>query len=96
VSHARSEVFFRLDIDEGELRIVISSDGPPFPEADPEALFEPFLDGFRAARSRGGRSLGLPLAKELTRALGGTLRAQNRGGRPAFALALPAAGSLTA
>jgi hypothetical protein len=34
-----------------------------------------------------------PLAKELTRTLGGTLRAQNRGGRPAFALALPAAGS---
>jgi signal transduction histidine kinase len=93
VSHARSEVFFRLDIDEGELRIVISSDGPPFPEADPEALFEPFEDGFRAARSRGGRSLGLPLAKELARALGGTLRAQNRGGRPAFALALPPAGS---
>ncbi|HEV7518487.1 MAG TPA: HAMP domain-containing sensor histidine kinase [Thermoanaerobaculia bacterium] len=93
VSHAKSEVCFRLDIDEGELRIVISSDGSPFPEADPEVLFEPFQDGFRAARSHGGRSLALPLAKELARALGGTLRAQNRGGRPAFALAVPAAGS---
>ena len=90
VSHAKSEVFFRLDADEGSLRFVISSDGPVFPEAALQTLFEPFDDGARAARQRGGRSLALPLANELIRTLGGTLRPGNRGGRPTFDLSLPA------
>jgi signal transduction histidine kinase len=92
VSHAKSEVFFRLDIDDRGLRAVISSDGPPFPDGLPNAVFEPFHDGVRSARQRGGRSLALPMASELARALGGTLRAENRGGRPSFDLSVPAAG----
>jgi signal transduction histidine kinase len=94
VSHAKSEVFLRLDIEGGggNLRVVISSDGPPFPEGEPESLFEPFHNGVRSARPRGGRSLALPLANELARALGGTLKPENRGGRPAFDLSVPAAG----
>jgi signal transduction histidine kinase len=93
VSHARSEVFLRLDIDGGEIRIAISSDGAPFAEAALRSLFEPFHEGVRFGRQRGGRSLALPLANELTRALEGTLRAENREGRPAFELAVPPAGS---
>lgn len=91
VSHAESEVFFRLDLEEGNLRALISSNGEPFPDSDSEDAFEPFRAGVRAvARRRGGRSLALPLANELARALGGTLRAGNRGGRPTLELALPA------
>jgi signal transduction histidine kinase len=93
MSHAASEVFFKLEVDGGDLRAVISSDGQPFPEAASQALFEPFHDGIRATRPRGGRSLALPLASELARALGGTLRAENRGERPTFELSLPAAGA---
>lgn len=92
VSHARSEVFFRLDFEDGAFRVLLSSDGPRFEEAALADLFEPFDDGVRAARPRGGRSLALPLAKELVRALGGTLRAGNRGDRPSFDLILPVAG----
>ena len=88
VSHAESEVFFRLDLGDGDLRIAVSSDGAPFPETEPQAVFEPFHDGVRTARQRGGHSLALPLADELTRALGGTLRAGNRGGRPTFDLSI--------
>lgn len=92
VGHAKSEVFFQLDIDgDGKLCAVVSSDGPAFPNGTFEAVFEPFHDGFRAARQRGGRSLALPLAKELARALGGVLRAENREGKPSFELSLPAA-----
>lgn len=94
VSQAESEVFFRLDFDDGGLRVVISSDGSPFPEAAADTLFEPFDDGARTARQRGGRSLALPLAKEMVRTLGGTLQAGNRGGRPTFDLVLPASGPL--
>ncbi len=91
VSHAGSEVFFRLGADATGLRVVISSDGAPFPDTAPQALFEPFHDGVRAARPRGGRSLALPLASELARVLGGALRAENRGGKPAFDLSVPLA-----
>jgi signal transduction histidine kinase len=90
VGQARSEIFFRLDGDSENLRVVISSDGPPFPEEACRNLFEPFGDGARTARRHGGRSLALPLANELTRVLGGTLDADNRGGRPTFDLWLPA------
>jgi signal transduction histidine kinase len=91
VSHAKSEVFFRLDGDEGCLHLVISSDGPAFPEAALQTLFEPFDGGVRTSRQHGGHSLALPLANELIRALGGTLRPGNRGGRPTFDLSLPGA-----
>ncbi|MES1240007.1 MAG: HAMP domain-containing sensor histidine kinase [Acidobacteriota bacterium] len=91
VGQAASEVFFRLDFDDGDLRVILSSDGPPFPDAAAE-LFEPFGEGSRTSRQHGGRSLGLPRAQEMTRALGGTLQAGNRGGRPTFDLFLPAGG----
>jgi len=91
VGHAKSEVSFRLIADGGDLLVVLSSDGPPFPEAALRNLFEPFEEGVRTARRRGGYSLALPLANELARVLGGTLHAENRAGRPTFDLSLPAA-----
>jgi signal transduction histidine kinase len=91
-ARAVSAVDLRFDLNGGDLRIVLSSDGPPFPEAALHGLFEPFDNGTLAVRQRGGRSLALPLANELARALGGTLAAGNRGGRPTFDLSLPLAG----
>jgi signal transduction histidine kinase len=91
VSQARSEVFFRFDLERTNLRVVISSDGAPLPVAPPGALFVPFSEQVRAARPRGGRSLALPLAGELARSLGATLSAENRGERPSFDLSVPAA-----
>ena len=89
VSHAKSEVCLRLGAEGGRLRAAVSSDGAPVSEAALAALFEPFHDGVRSSRARGGRSLALPLAAELARALGGELRAENAGGRPTFVLSLP-------
>lgn len=87
--HAASEVVFHLDFEDGQLLAAISSDGKPFPEGADETLFEPFDDGVRTTRRRGGRNLALTLAKEQWRTLGGTLRAGNREGRPTFDLRLP-------
>lgn len=91
VSRAESEVFFRLDLEGSDLRVLISSNGAPFPEGEAKDAFEPFHDGLRTSRLGGGRSLALPLANELARSLGGTLRAVNRGGRPTLELSLPSA-----
>ena|GEM_PF-4288478 len=49
VSHAKSEVFFRLDLNDKGLHFVISSDGQRFPDP-PQAIFEPFHDGVLTAR----------------------------------------------
>jgi signal transduction histidine kinase len=91
VGQARSEVFFRLDLEGTDLRAVLSSDGQPFSEAALHAALEPFSEAARTLRQRGGRSLALPLSRELVRALGGTLRVGNRGDRPTFDLSLPLA-----
>jgi signal transduction histidine kinase len=90
VSHAKSEVLFRLEAAGGGLRAVVSSDGAPFPQGAQADLFEPFHDGIHSSRSRGGRSLALPLAAELARAMGGALQAEDRDRRPVFLAALPA------
>lgn len=92
VSRARSEVHCRLDTRAGKLHAFISSDGPPYTEALLATLFEPYEEGVKSVWQRGGRSLALPLANELARALGGALTAGNRGDRPVFELTLPAAG----
>lgn len=91
VSHAKSEVSLRLDLENGACRALISSDGPPFEDAALETIFQPFNDGFRTVRQRGGRNLALPLANELARTLGCALSAGNRGGRPTFELSIPVA-----
>lgn len=93
VGDARSEVYLRLERDGENLRCMLSSDGPPFAEEFLHSLFAPFRDGVRALRSGGGSSLALSLAYQLARALGGTLRAENQGGRPVFVLLLPPIGS---
>ncbi len=90
VSQAKSAILVRLEAEDGGLRAVVSSDGAPFPEASRADLFEPFHEGVRSSRSRGGRSLALPLAAELARALGGALRAENGEGGPALVASLPA------
>lgn len=92
VSHAKSEVLFRLDMDAIGLRATISSDGLPIPEGTSQVLFEPFHESVRIFTQRGNSSLSLPLAHELARALGGVLCAENREGKPVFDLSLPAAG----
>jgi signal transduction histidine kinase len=92
VSQAESGIFFRIDAEDGGLRVVISSDGQPYSEAALLTLFEPFDVGVKSTRRRGGRSLALPLANELARVLGATLQGANRGGRPTFDLTVPAKG----
>lgn len=91
-SHADSEVFVRLEAEGGTLRVTVSSNGSAFADGALPHLFEPFDPGAGAARQRGGRSLALPLAKELAQVLGGTLSAENRKGRPTFELTLPTGG----
>lgn len=65
-------------VNEGRAVISISDDGPGIPDADLEAVFEPFL---RLENSRsletGGHGLGLTIARTILRSHGGDVSLQN-------------------
>jgi signal transduction histidine kinase len=70
--------------------IEIGDTGPGIPEAEQERILERFYRGGR--RSGSGFGLGLPIAREIARALGGTLDLESAPGRGTrVRLALPSA-----
>ena len=81
VRHARTRLGVDVAADAGRLRVRVTNDGPAVPAELAERIFERFvsLDGC------GGAGLGLSIARELARALGGGL-AYEEG---AFVLTLP-------
>ena len=64
---------------DGSVHITIDDHGPGIPEAQLQAVFEPFVR-LEASRSRatGGVGLGLHIARELSQRQGGTLTLSNR------------------
>lgn len=64
----------------------VTDSGRGITEGDEERIFEPFF-----TRRKDGTGLGLPLARQVAAAHGGTLRARSRaGGGAVFTLAIPA------
>ncbi len=73
--------------------ITLADNGPGVPPKVQERLFQPFASGNRA----GGAGLGLAIARELARTLGGDLRLARTGpGGTEFQLRLPSAGAANA
>lgn len=72
--HARSKVTINLYTTATQAHLVIGNDGPPIAPADRERIFERFvrLDDSRS-RAGGGTGLGLPIARDIINAHGGTL-----------------------
>ncbi|MFE6223516.1 sensor histidine kinase [Streptomyces sp. NPDC057854] len=72
--HARSTVTVRVHRTDRHLVLSVQDDGPGIPPADRARVFERFtrLDPTRT-RTTGGAGLGLPIARDLTTAHGGTL-----------------------
>ena len=84
VRAARSEVEMSVEsvADSGDIVVAITDDGPGIAPADRQRVFERFtrLDDARS-RDTGGSGLGLPIAAELMRQLGGSVVLTDR--RPA-------------
>ena len=70
-----------IERNEAGLQLTVLDRGPGLPEADLERVFEPFerLDLSRS-RDTGGSGLGLGIARELMRAMGGDVALRNRQG----------------
>jgi len=61
--------------------ITVSDDGPGLPDAELDAVFEPFHRGERSRnRQTGGAGLGLAVARQAARAAGGEVNLSNRPG----------------
>lgn len=71
------EVGADFDASVGRLRIAIDDQGPGVPEADLQAIFQPFFRSKRHTRSD-SVGLGLTIAYRAIETLGGTIQAANR------------------
>lgn len=90
--HTASRVELRLS-ESGQLATIeVADDGPGIPSDDHDRIFDRFvrLDQSRA-RSQGGTGLGLPIAREIARSLGGTLELVDSAVGAHFALTIPRA-----
>lgn len=71
VSPPGRAIAVRIWADDTKLRIAVADDGPGIASGDIERVFDPF---FRGADARpGGTGLGLTIARDIARALGGTI-----------------------
>jgi two-component system sensor histidine kinase BaeS len=91
-SPSGGEVTGQLSRAGGRIILSVSDSGSGIPVGEEENIFERFFRG-DASRSRndGGSGLGLAIARQLARAHGGDLTAENRpDGGACFILSLPA------
>jgi signal transduction histidine kinase len=79
--HATSEVAIRVWADDHNGHIEVCDDGPGIPEPERARIFERFvrLDDSRS-RTGGGAGLGLPIAREIVDAFGGSVVLPDRPG----------------
>jgi signal transduction histidine kinase len=91
VRHATSRVEVSVGSDGGLAVLAVTDDGPGIPPGDRERVFERFtrLDDSRS-REHGGAGLGLAIAREIVRAHGGELTAEDGAPGARLVMRLPA------
>jgi heavy metal sensor kinase len=91
VRHASSRVRVSVGLQGGLAVLAVDDDGPGIPAADRERVFERFtrLDDARS-REHGGAGLGLAIAREIVRAHGGELTAEDGAPGARLVMRLPA------
>jgi signal transduction histidine kinase len=78
-------------LDDGVLQIIVSDNGPGIPRDAAERIFRPFERlGSRLNEGSTGTGLGLSIARDLARAMGGTLQLRPSVRGAAFELCVPA------
>ncbi len=94
-----SPLHSRIDIvgdrtDSGELRVVVSDEGPGIPEAELDKVFDAFVQSSQTKDGSGGTGLGLAICRKIIDAHGGTIHAENLIGRgTAFHIVVPGRGA---
>lgn len=85
-----STVRVALAFDGAEARLTVEDSGPGIPAAELENIFRTFEQASNAASRSGGTGLGLAICRQIVRAHGGRIRAENRAeGGARFVVELP-------
>lgn len=71
-------------MENGQLHVDVVDSGPGIPPERQARIFEPFV-----SQDADGTGLGLPIASELARALGGRVEVHSHGSGSRFRLVLP-------
>jgi signal transduction histidine kinase len=89
--HARHSVTLSVESAGGEGHVLVGNDGPAIPAEDRIRIFDRFvrLDGSRS-RAGGGAGLGLPIARDIVVAHGGTLSVDDTADGAVLRIRLPA------
>jgi hypothetical protein len=86
----KGQVHFHIEYAAAHARFTIVDSGIGIPDAQLEAIFQPFERGSDAARWREGSGLGLAICRRLSTALNGTLDVNSQVGvGSTFTLSLP-------
>ena len=83
------KVHVRVEGTEGGVRFCVADNGPGIPPDQLETIFEPFA----RASDTGGSGLGLAISRDIVRAHGGIIRAENRPEGAVVYFVLPPAGA---
>jgi signal transduction histidine kinase len=83
-----SEIAVVVESDGGVVTVQVQDQGPGLPEGKQEQIFDPFVRGENS--HRGGRGLGLFIARRVVEAHGGTISAESKGKGATFRVRLPA------
>lgn len=88
--HAAGTVTVSVTENGEVIRIVVSDDGPGVAPVDRDRIFERFARSDQSrSREGGGRGLGLPIARDIAAAHGGTLAMEDSAPGATFVLCLP-------
>ena len=90
VNHGGDDVTVRVDSANGIVRVRVCDSGEPIPESELEDIFRAFKKGTRTNHPS-SVGLGLPVARELARLMGGDVEYSHEGGSSIFTLSLPRA-----
>jgi signal transduction histidine kinase len=92
--HAAHTVTISLTAHDGEAHLVVGNDGPAIPAGDRERIFDRFvrLDDSRTRVGSGGAGLGLPIARDIVLAHGGSLSVDDAAAGAAMRIRIPLPG----
>jgi PAS domain S-box-containing protein len=90
INHGGEEIVLRVSSEEDFVKVRVCDNGGPIPEEDVSQIFQAFRTGSRSSHPS-SVGLGLPVARQLARLMGGDVTYRHREGNSVFTLRLPVA-----
>lgn len=90
INHGGDEIAVHIEHDEGAVNVNVCDNGEPISEEDVKQIFQAFKRGSKSNHPS-SVGLGLPVARQLARLMGGDVTYRHQEGNSVFSLRLPGA-----